>query len=257
MNIKRIVSIFAVAALFFTNTSSVFAEEQQEVFDLETIYEEYKDDEQYNLMRNEYGEEYAKAFLKNVLNSRIESGISTVGGGGNECYQYVKNIKQTTGYNCGSTTVLQTLYGLNNQGNVSGSSDVDKIATLDNEYNVQGQGSLIVYQATNALNKYKSGTSKYVYVQGSNLDISTFESYVATSLTYCKPVILHARTAHIGYYNNHKSGHYISLDYINRTTDMVRLVDCNNNDLYYGIHYVSLSEAFNSINKDAGRYLIY
>ena len=257
MNIKRIVSVFTAVVLLFTNASTVFAAENPTVPDLESIYEEYKDDEQFKLMRSEYGEEYAETFLKDVLKSRIESGIAPAGGGGNECYQSVTNIKQTKNYNCGTTTVLQTLYGLNSQGNVTGSTNADKIATLDNEYNVDGQGHLIVFQAAAALNKYYHGRANYIYVQGKNLKESTFEDYVAKSLTNCKPVILHARTQYIGYYGGHASRHYLSLDYINRTTDIVRIVDCNNNDVYYGIHYVPLSEAFNSINKESDRYLIY
>ena len=67
--------------------SIVFAAENPTVPDLESIYEEYKDDEQFKLMRSEYGEEYAETFLEDVLKSRIESGIAPAGGGGNECYQ--------------------------------------------------------------------------------------------------------------------------------------------------------------------------
>lgn len=113
----------------------------------------------------------------------------------------------------------------------------------------------MVYQAQEALNKYSTKT--YVFVEGSSLTEATFEQYIATSLTNCKPVILHARTKYIGYYGGHVSGHYLSLDYVNRTTDIVRIVDCNYNDSYYGIHYVSLSEAYKSIHDESGRYLIY
>ncbi len=87
MNIKRIVSVFTAVVLLFTNASIVFAAENPTVPDLESIYEEYKDDEQFKLMRSEYGEEYAETFLEDVLKSRIESGIAPAGGGGNECYQ--------------------------------------------------------------------------------------------------------------------------------------------------------------------------
>lgn len=94
----------------FTNASIAFAAENPIVLDLESIYEEHKDDEQYKLMRSEYGEEYAEKFLKEVLKGRIESGIAPVGGGGNECYQYVTNIKQRKNYNCG-TKRKQQIYG--------------------------------------------------------------------------------------------------------------------------------------------------
>lgn len=148
----------------FTNAPIAFAAENPIVPDLESIYEEYKDDEQYKLMRSEYGEEYAETFLKEVLKSRIESGIVPV----------------------------------------DGSANAAKIATLDNEFNADKQGHLVVYQARDALNKY-----------------------------------YHARTQYINYYGGHASGHYLSLDYINKSTDIVRIVDCNNNDAYYGIHNVT------------------
>lgn len=138
---------------------------------------------------------------------------------------------------------------------MNGSTNAAKIATLDNEFDKQGH--LVVYQARDTLNKYYHGSGTYIFVQGKNLNESTFEDYVAKSLTNCKPVILHARTQYINYYGGHASGHYLSLDYINRSTDTVRIVDCNNNDAYYGIHNVTLSEAFNSINKESERYLIY
>ena len=84
----------------------------------------------------------------------------------------------------------------------------------------------------------------------------SFEDKIAASLTNCRPVILHAKTKPISYYKGHQSGHYISLDYVNRQTDMVQLVDCNWNDEYFGVHSVTLKEAYDSVHEESGRYLI-
>lgn len=69
-------------------------------------------------MLGEYGREYARKFLQDVLDTRREEMLR--GGGGNVCYQYVKNIQQSSDHNCGSASVLQTLYGLGKEANVPG-----------------------------------------------------------------------------------------------------------------------------------------
>lgn len=251
---KKLISILSAAVILANvNILPVLAAEIDPA--KEAVYQEYKTDEQYQMMAAEYGEAYADAFLENVVESR--NAVMPRGGGGNECYQHVTNIKQTKTYNCGSTTTLQTLYGLNSASAVTGSTDTAKIGTLDKEYNVDSQGSMMVYQVVNALNKYNKGNQKYIYAAASNMTIDQFENNIANSLTGCKPVILHAKTNYLSYYGGKSSGHYISLDYVNRTTDKVRLVDCNYNSSYYGVHQVPLSEAYNSIHAESGRYLIY
>lgn len=252
---RRLISILnAVVILVNINVLPVMAAEVNDS-EKEEVYQEYKSDEQYQMMEAEYGEAYADAFLDDVVRSR--NAIMTRGGGGNECYQYVTNIMQTKTYNCGSTTTLQTLYGLNSASAVTGSTNTDKISTLDKEYNVDSQGNMMVYQVVNALNKYNKGNQTYIYAEATNMTIAQFENNIANSLTGCKPVILHAKTNYLSYYGGKSSGHYISLDYVNRTTDKVRLVDCNYNSSYYGVHQVPLSEAYNSIHAESGRYLIY
>ncbi len=221
------------------------------------ICKEYKNDEQFKMMVSDYGIEYGEKFLADATNNMLKSNLLR-SGGGNECYQYVTNVMQTTSYNCGSTTTLQSLYGLNSATAVSGSTNAAKIATLDSEYNVAAQGSMMVYQVRDALNKYNSGNQTYTYQVASNMTIDQFETNIANSLTYCKPVVLHAKTAYLSYYGNKNLGHYLSLDYVNRTTDKVRIVDCNYNTTYYGVHSnIPLVEAFNTIHAESGRYLIY
>ncbi len=68
------------------------------------------------------------------------------------------------------------------------------------------------------------------------MTIGNFKDYIADSLTACKPVVLHAKTGSFTYYGGKNSGHYLSLDYYNRTTQKVRIVDCNYDKSYYGIH---------------------
>lgn len=260
---KIILSITALIFIFSSSLPTFASDITEEMGNLtyrgeyEEAYQKYKDDEQFKMMVEDYGIEYGEEFLKDVTNEIVLSN-SLLGGGGNECYQYVKNIMQTKNYNCGSTTTLQTLYGLNSASSVSGSSDAQKIASLDSEYNIDSQGSMMVYQVRDALNKYNKRSQRYSYIEASNMTLYDFESKIANSLTYGKPVVLHARTKYLSYYNNKNSGHYLSLDYVNRTTDKVRIVDCNYNSTYYGIHKdIPLREAYNTIHAESGRYLIY
>lgn len=261
---KKIRIIVLAFVLVFVNNMSVIAAETQSMGDnkdyndaYEEAYEEYKNDDQFKKMVVDYGIKYGEEFLDNVAKNKIFA-KTLRGGGGNECYQYVKNIKQTKTYNCGSTTVLQTLYGLNSASAVGGESDTQKISTLDSQYKVDSQGSMMVYQAVDALNKYNTGNQTYTYKEAKNMTIDQFEGNIANSLTGCKPVILHAKTKYLSYYGGKNTGHYLSLDYVNRTSDTVRIVDCNYNSDFYGVHYsIPLSEAYNTIHSEAGRYLIY
>lgn len=251
---KKVSLFLGLAVLlvsFPVNASSLpiddFSSEKTEV------YNEYKDDPQFIMMLDECGEAYASQFLDDVLQVRREE--MRRGGGGNICYQYVKNIKQPEKYDCGTTTVLQTLYGLGCEDNVPGDTDEAKVDKLDTVYKIKEQKETIVWQIPVMLNTYSDRT--YVFEEVTTMTQDGFEDKIAASLTNCRPVILHAKTEYIGYYNGHESGHYISLDYVNRTTDKVRLVDCNYNDAYFGIHdNINLSEAYAAVHEVAGRYII-
>lgn len=251
---KSMVIFFGL--VFLTANNRCYAAEDGIAYTRQGIIAEYESDAEFLRMKENYGEEYAEEFLDKVYEQRVQSLIVPYGGGGNECYDYVKNIKQTKNYNCGTTTVLQTLYGLDSADKVAGSTDQEKIATLDVKYNVDQQTFTYVYQVVDALNTYYS-TSDYVYTAGSSLSEAEFENTIANSLMCGRPVILHAKTECLAYYEEHESGHYLSLDYVNRTTDMVRIVDCNNNDKYFGIRMVPLEEAYKSVHDTSGRYLIH
>lgn len=249
-----VVSILTLATVFVHDLTAYASSERA---DFKSTWNDYAYTDEFKRMLDDYGEVYARQFIEDVV-SRKRTDSLLRGGGGNICYQYVKNIKQTKTYNCGSATVIQTLYGLNSAGNVSGNSDSSKISFIDAKYNVDSQRSLYVYQVVDALNTYKpSGTGRYIYEMGSSVTERQFLNNIADSLTYCKPVVLHAQTQKISYYNGHKSGHYISLDYVDRTNRVVRLVDCNYNSSYYGVHgNVSVSDAYNAVS-ESGRYYIY
>ncbi|MBR5635477.1 MAG: hypothetical protein IKW81_00925 [Pseudobutyrivibrio sp.] len=220
---------------------------------LGAVYDEYKDDQQFQMMLDDYGEEYAIDFLKDV-NSNNAPRLR--GGGGNTCYQYVTCVKQSEHYNCGSASVLQSLYGMGAASNVRGATNNDKMKTLDSEYNVTSQG-MIVYQVRDALNKYKpKGIGNYVYARGNSVSEGQFEDRIANSLMSCRPVVLHAMTGTLTYYGGKNLRHYLSLDYVNRSTKTVRIVDCNYNSKYLGAHNVPLSEAYSTINI-VDRYFIY
>ena len=181
----------------------------------------------------------------------------TRGGSGDLCYEHVKNIKQTEDYNCGPATVLQSLYGMDSAGQVSGSTDAAKIATLEAACGTTSEDGTYVYKMAEVLNKYNIYGRKYQYTLGSSFgSIHSFKNCIATSLTCGKPVVLHARTEYLTYYEGTSLGHYLSLDVYDRRVETVRIVDCNNMDEYYGIHTVPVEEAYNCISA-SGRYLIH
>lgn len=246
--------MLAAGLCFFLCMSNLVAVEAAEYEDpqIQKIYEEYKDLREFQLMREEYGQAYADDFLEAVLDSRLAE--LQRGGMGDVCYQYVKNLKQTKDYNCGPATILQTLYGIGCADAVSGSNDDEKVNNLTDDCKSNEKEGTMVYRATNVLNSYCN--KGYIYEVCTQIAIDTFEEKVAASLTAGRPVLLHAKTGSFDYYGGKNSGHYISLDYINRTTKMVRVVDCNLDDKYYGVREVKLEEAYNSVHKESGRYII-
>lgn len=118
-------------------------------------------------MQAELGKDYASRFLSAELLKYLET--LEKGGGGNYFYAYPKNIRQTNHYNCGPATVLQTLYGLNGEDNVPGSSDSAKINYIESEYDVNRQNGMLVYRVAQAVNKYSGSNYNYTYVEGSRL----------------------------------------------------------------------------------------
>ena len=248
---KKMMAVGLCLFLCMSNTVAVNAAEYKDPR-IQEIYEEYKDLKEFQLMREEYGQEYTDDFLEAVLESRLAE--LQRGGMGDVCYQYVKNLKQTETYNCGPATILQTLHGIGCADAVSGSNDDEKVNNLTKECKSDSNGTM-VYIVTNVLNSYCN--KGYIYEVCTNMAMDTFEAKIAASLTAGRPVLLHAKTGGFKYYGGKNSGHYISLDYINRTTKMVRVVDCNWDDKYYGVHEVTLEEAYKSVHEESGRFIIH
>ncbi len=262
---KKLLSLTLALSIITSMGTTAFASEKNfenliKDTEYETIYQDnYANDIEFQKMIEDYGVDYAIDFLDDViqLNEMPNNMKSTKAGGGDFCYQYVQNVRQSKAYNCGSATVLQTLYGLNSASAVSGTTNAQKMQTIDSVYRVDEQGSLMVYQLTDALNSYNYANRNYRFALGSGMNLYNFENNVAYSLTSGKPVVLHAKTGYLDYYGGVSTGHYLSLDSINRKDKTVRIVDCNYKDGLYGVHYVPLQEAYNSINSESGRYLIY
>ncbi|MCI8432076.1 MAG: hypothetical protein HFH83_02620 [Lachnospiraceae bacterium] len=177
-----------------------------------------------------------------------------VGNNGQCLYTNVPLIQQTESYNCGPTAALQVLYGMGCQNQVYGQTDADKISSLEEDSGTDSSGTM-VYRLTNTLNKYTTRVN-YEYVLGSGMTMDEFQKKVETSLFYDTAPILHARTEYLEYYSGHRSGHYIAVREIDKTTGKIRLQDCNKNNKFFGQHVVSIEEAFKTINEENSRYLI-
>lgn len=186
------------------------------------------------------------------------NGISLldVGNNGQNLSTNVKLIQQTETYNCGPTAALQVLYGMGKQGSVVGVTDKDKISTLMGECYTTSDGTT-VSNLTNCLNKY-STNAQYQYQTGRSMTQAEFQSKLETSLCYNIAPILHARTEEFLYYAGKEGGHYIAVSEVDKANGTVRLSDCNWRNEYFGVHVVSVKEAYDSISKyKYDRYLIY
>lgn len=182
--------------------------------------------------------------------------LFSIGNNGNNIYANVPLIQQTLSYNCGPTAILQALYGSSLQGNVTGNTNNDKIATLTSLCGSTSSYGTYVYIVKQCLNSFPF-YSTYTYVLASTMTLTSFQQKIESSLYYNMAPILHAQTEDIPYYENHKSGHYIAIQEIDRSNQTITVKDCNINNAYYGTHYISLEDAYNAINPSTGaRYLI-
>ncbi len=188
------------------------------------------------------------------MNDRNSGELYSIGNNGQILSANVALIQQTQGYNCGPTSALQVLYGLNRQNAIPGQNNAAKISQLESDCNSVGQGT-IVYYLVQGINLYTT-FADYAYYLATNMTQNQFQSKVETSLCYDMGPILHARTQYLGYYNGHSSGHYIAVSEINKINQTITLKDCNNNNSYYGQHVVSIAEAFSCIHSESGYYLI-
>lgn len=235
------------------------------------LLEEYADDvefQHYSEMDPEGAETYINELVEDLFNRMSDCGVSvqSSGGKGTEAYYTVPVKKQTKSNNCSAATILQTLYGLNKQNSVIGSTDSAKQDTIFNNYttNKSAPGArdpkstrdtLAPYEIANYLNRFVSSYKyKFTECKDGQDDKSKFKSIIWNSLIHNRPVILHARTEAFDYYGGHASGHYLSLDWYGKDVDNVRIKDCNYNSQYGGSWIVTVKEAYNSVKK--GRYVI-
>lgn len=243
------------------------------------VRESFKGSKEFRMMVKEYGQQAGEELIDEIVSGRVEIYLNdTYKVKINSFYNYSVSVPvpvkaQINSYYCGPATVLQTLYGLQTAGSLSSpmpsGSDTQKQQTLGSNMGTNTSGTY-VYRVRNELNKYVR-SSKYVYALGS-MSFSTFANVVENSLRKNRPVVLHARTEYLPYYNGRASGHYISLDtysetnmiqpysikgisssYIHRTA---RLVDCNFNSTYRGFFTVPFTAVHNAVRYHS-RYVIY
>lgn len=180
----------------------------------------------------------------------------------------VPMLKQATTYWCGSASALQTIYGngfgssvpMQDYANLTTKLDKQQAYIAIKDTNNEKNGEMIVYEVSNVINKYVD--YPYMYRNTKTItSISQFRNYIKGNIEYNHPLILHAKTEELPYYNGKSSGHYITIIGINLATDMVILNDCHYNDTYNGIHAVPIEDVLNSIsyeeNEEPERYLIY
>lgn len=232
------------------------------------LLEEYADDKEFQMymkMNPEAAAAYIECLVEDLITRMNETEVNS-SSNGKEASCTVPVKTQTTSVNCSAATILQTLYGLGKQGSVAGSTDSAKQSTIFNNYtnNKTAPGArdpkstnttLTVSEVTTYLNRFVS-SPVYKYVAGSGTGEESFKSIIWRSLVNNRPVLLHAKTEYFDYYDGHDSKHYLSLDWYSKESGKVRIKDCNYNSKYNGSHVVSWREAYNSIKKKAGRYII-
>ncbi len=170
-------------------------------------------------------------------------------------YTYVPFIEQTTTTNCSATTLLEMMYGLGLQDEVSGTTDKQKIDTLWNElaeYDEYGNKSVFVYKFSEYLNKF--GNYRYTHAGKTNLsDNYDLEGKIHMSLWYDKPVAIRCKTENLGYYNGVSLTHYIAVSQSDALYHTFTVVDCNYDEAYGGYHYdIPLDDLY-----DCTTYVIY
>lgn len=271
LNLIRITTLALVSAMLVNGTymmvrAADLDESLQYENEIRAIMEEkrhfYLEDPEFYREASEKGlsfEELLRAnaisTYKNRISVGLQSGISMcdVGNNGNNLSTNIPLIQQTTGYNCGPTSALQVLYGMNCQNLVSGGTDAEKIEQLMDDCDTDSSGTY-VYKLTNGLNLYAVRT--YEYIQGTSMTETEFQGKVETSLYYNTAPIIHARTEYLPYYNGHSSGHYIAICEVDKANQKIRLKDCNKNNAYYGVHQESISDVYKTISEVSSRYLI-
>ncbi len=159
------------------------------------------------------------------------------------------------------------LNSLSKAGQISGSTNKEKQATIWQNVKTEDGGSAYVYKIVNYLNKFVS-SDQYSYKDGAAFsDKIDFYKSLEHSVDSSRAPILHARTEYLSYYNGKSSRHYIAIDgyqldisYGTTTRDSVFLSDCNWTDAYRGYFQVSYDEVYDCLMPNTSsvqRYLIF
>ncbi len=260
--------VLLLALVFIGQPYMILQAEGEEDEIREEIIEYYENDPEYIRMSEnnpELADDYIDKLVQNKMDELQELKTRTTDTYGNVAYKTVPVITQSTTTNCSAATLLQTMYGLNKQNDVYGSTYAAKQATLYNyTSNSSAPGariesspgtSLWVYEIVSYLNNHLL-SSYYSYRVGTSMNIDEFKTYIWTSLVHDRPVMLHAYTSSLSYYNGNALYHYLSLDSYNRNTGVVTIKDCNYSS-YGGSHTnVPVCEAYYAIRNVSGRYLI-
>lgn len=170
----------------------------------------------------------------------------------------VPTHSQIQNNSCGAASALQVIVFRGGGSSIAGSTMNTKEATLISETNLNLNGSIYVYEVRNLINEYTI-PNDYVYIECTNMSNSTFRTLVLNSLAQDRAIILHAIPKYLtSYYpSTATTGHYIVGTTYFAALDQFSLNDCHYNPSYNGIHTVAMTEAYNSIHSQSGRYLIY
>lgn len=212
-----------------------------------------------------YAEHYARdpenalGMVATVVSSALGSlnAVQPLAADGNVYYaEGVPEYRQSRWNSCGAASALQVIVQQGGADAIAGTTYTEKEETLMKEENLEKNGCVIVEDVRDLINDYISGDN-YAYIDAGGLSYNTFYTLVMSSLTKDCPIILHAMTQYIGYYNSNELGHYIVGTHLFSLTEQLVVNDCNYADAYTGIHTITMTEAYNSIHSTRGRFLIY
>lgn len=253
---KRIIPLLMLLSLVFITTSAVFAGNESESVNVAAVTQKITDvymNDKVFLEHFETNEKEALELLERAIAREIELLEDSLSGTRVNPIVYctVPVKPQVTTNWCSFATMLQTLYGMGLENQVSGTTNYDKQQTLAAPYN----GTLpLVSEVTSDLNDYLSNYY-YTYYPSYNLTESTFQQKVHSSLACGRPALLHAKTGSLDYYNGLNLGHYLSVDKSDTLADTMDIKDCHYNSTYGGAHTgVDLDQVYGTMT--AGRYLI-
>lgn len=255
---KRIVTIILSLVLVLATVPAVYAQSVNSSFtsdDLEALFREYMEYPEF-AMHYKVDPDAAMDNLERILfhhGAKKEQSLRT------ETYydNWVSTslVQQPDVITGGPASGLMALIGAGVSGNVSGSTNSDKVYTLAGDMQTYTNGDTWVWWLMTGLNYY-IGSYQYTYVNMTYESLSDFQSYVQDSLIYGRIPILHAVTSYLGYYGGNTDYHYIAIQRFNGPNSTMTLYDPHYSSSYYGSHVVPVSQAYNSIHAVSGRYLI-